>query len=355
MSDSDVRRGAAIAGAVRRDRAARRRRRTGRLRGRSQLRQARDAGGRQRSPRPSDAAYGTDEAQADVLDAVRRSDARPAGRSRRWSPTTTCASRSVIWSRHARCAREAQFDLAPTVTAAGGYTKRALPAGGQPAPAHRSMHALLRRRLRCLLGARPVRPRAPQRRSAERGGRRAPQATLRDAQVSVTAEVARTYFELRGQQSELVGRTPQRRQPEGDPGPHPGAARCRQRHRAGHLARAVAAVGDAGHHRPARGRHCALHPSPERAHRARPERARRAAAARARAARAAAHDRRSATRRACCAAGPTSASPSASWPPPPRWSAWPSATSSPRSPSPAASATPPRSSAPWVSPRAAAT
>ena len=169
------------------------------------------------------------------------------------------------------------------------------------------------------------------------------EATLRDAQVSVIAEVARTYFELRGQQSELVGRAPQRREPEGDARAHPGAPRRRQRHRAGHLARAVAAVSTTlATIGPLEAAHRPLHPPPERAHRAR-------ARTRSTELLQPAHelpelpriDRRWATRRGCCAAGPTSASPSASWPPPPRSSAWRSATSSPRSPSPAASATPP--------------
>jgi outer membrane protein, multidrug efflux system len=98
--------------------------------------------------------------------------------------------------------REAQFDLAPTVTAAGGYTRERLSSAeslvGQPLDAHfydAGFDAFweldLFGRVR-----RGVQAQSAQLEGAEAG--------LRDAQVSVTAEVARTYFELRGEQTQLA-------------------------------------------------------------------------------------------------------------------------------------------------------
>ena len=97
--------------------------------------------------------------------------------------------------------RESLFNLAPTVTANGGYTKEQLPAVESPtgAPFQGQFYDVgfdafweldffggVRRR---------IESRTDEVQAAE--------ATLRDAQVSVTAEVARTYFELRGEQMEL--------------------------------------------------------------------------------------------------------------------------------------------------------
>src|SRR4030088_559024 len=98
--------------------------------------------------------------------------------------------------------REAQFDLAPTVTAAGGYTKEQFPAVDSPTGAPLAGHFYQAGfdafweldffgRVR----------RGVEARHAGVGGARA---SLRDAQVSVTAEVARTYFELRDAQTELA-------------------------------------------------------------------------------------------------------------------------------------------------------
>src|SRR6266403_1716360 len=98
--------------------------------------------------------------------------------------------------------REAQFDLAPTVTAAGGYTKEQFPAVDSPTGAPLAGHFYQAGfdafweldffgRVR----------RGVEARHAELEGA---EASLRDAQVSVTAEVARTYFELRGAQSQLA-------------------------------------------------------------------------------------------------------------------------------------------------------
>jgi outer membrane protein, multidrug efflux system len=97
--------------------------------------------------------------------------------------------------------REARLDLAPTITAGAGYTDRRLPAveavpgiprdqelydAGFDALWELDFFGRLRR------GAEAA--------SAEVG---AAEAGLRDAQVIVTAEVTRTYFELRGQQQQL--------------------------------------------------------------------------------------------------------------------------------------------------------
>jgi outer membrane protein, multidrug efflux system len=98
--------------------------------------------------------------------------------------------------------REAQFDLAPTVTASGGYTRERLSAAeslfNQPIDAHfydAGFDAFWELdffgRVR-----RGVQAQSAQVQGAE--------ASLRDAQVSVTAEVARTYFELRGEQTQLA-------------------------------------------------------------------------------------------------------------------------------------------------------
>lgn len=102
----------------------------------------------------------------------------------------------------ARAARgESRFDLAPTITASGGYTQQRLsqpernPASGSDVQLYDAsfdaaweldFFGQIRRNIEA---------RTATAQSAE--------ASLRDAQVIVTAEVARTYFELRGQQSQL--------------------------------------------------------------------------------------------------------------------------------------------------------
>lgn len=98
--------------------------------------------------------------------------------------------------------RQARFDLAPTVTASGGYTKERFAAVDSPtgAPFNGRFYDAgfdafweldFFGRVR-----RNVEAQSAQVQGAE--------ASLRDAQVSVTAEVARTYFELRGEQTELA-------------------------------------------------------------------------------------------------------------------------------------------------------
>jgi multidrug efflux system outer membrane protein len=106
----------------------------------------------------------------------------------------------VIEARASR--RESLFDLAPKVTAAGGYTKQQLngaqegfPGGPFQAQYYQAgfdafweldLFGRVRRNIEA--------------RNAQLQGE---EAGLRDAQVSVIAEVARTYFELRGEQTRL--------------------------------------------------------------------------------------------------------------------------------------------------------
>jgi outer membrane protein, multidrug efflux system len=103
----------------------------------------------------------------------------------------------------ARAARhESMYDLAPTVTASGGHTNELIPPvqAGFPSPFTASYYDAgfdatweldLFGRVR----------RGVEAKTAELQGA---EANLQDAQVSVTAEVARTYFELRGQQTQLA-------------------------------------------------------------------------------------------------------------------------------------------------------
>jgi multidrug efflux system outer membrane protein len=98
--------------------------------------------------------------------------------------------------------RRARFDLAPTVTAQGGYTQERYSQvespTGEPLATHfydagfdafweLDFFGRVRREL-----------------EAQSAGVQGAEAALRDAQVSVTAEVARGYFELRGEQAELA-------------------------------------------------------------------------------------------------------------------------------------------------------
>ncbi|HEY3786452.1 MAG TPA: efflux transporter outer membrane subunit [Steroidobacteraceae bacterium] len=101
----------------------------------------------------------------------------------------------------ARAARhQSLYDLGPTVTASGGHTTEQLPAVQAGFPFKTSFYdagfdafweldlfGRVRRNTEATL--------------ADLQGA---EANLRDVQVSVTAEVARTYFELRGQQNELA-------------------------------------------------------------------------------------------------------------------------------------------------------
>jgi multidrug efflux system outer membrane protein len=99
--------------------------------------------------------------------------------------------------------REALFDLAPKVSATGGYTKQQLNSAQEGFPGgpfttqyydagfDAAWELDLFGRVR-----RGVEARTAQAQAAE--------ASLRDAQVSVIAEVARTYFDLRGAQARLA-------------------------------------------------------------------------------------------------------------------------------------------------------
>ncbi|MGA7539945.1 MAG: efflux transporter outer membrane subunit [Steroidobacteraceae bacterium] len=97
---------------------------------------------------------------------------------------------------------ESLFDLAPTVTASGGYSKQRVPAVEDPfgGPYTTKLYDAgfdATWELDFFGGVR----RGIQARNAELEGE---VANLHDAQVSVIAEVARNYFELRGEQSELA-------------------------------------------------------------------------------------------------------------------------------------------------------
>jgi outer membrane protein, multidrug efflux system len=103
----------------------------------------------------------------------------------------------LVEARAAR--RESTFDLAPTVTAAGGHETQLAPGAVYGFPVSASYYDAgfdatweldFFGRVR-----RNVEARNAQLQGAE--------ASLHDAQVSVIAEVARTYFELRGQQTQL--------------------------------------------------------------------------------------------------------------------------------------------------------
>ena len=98
--------------------------------------------------------------------------------------------------------REARFDLAPTVTATGGYTRERLSAAqslfNQPIDASFYDAGFDAFWELDLFGR--VRRNVQAQSAAVQGA----EAGLRDAQVSVTAEVARTYFELRGEQARLA-------------------------------------------------------------------------------------------------------------------------------------------------------
>ena len=103
----------------------------------------------------------------------------------------------LVEARGAR--RESLFNLAPTVTASAGHTNELLPKVQAGFPFTTSYYDAgfdatweldLFGRVR----------RGVEARNAELQGA---QASLQDAQVSVVAEVARTYFELRGQQTQL--------------------------------------------------------------------------------------------------------------------------------------------------------
>lgn len=104
----------------------------------------------------------------------------------------------LVEARAAR--RESYFDLAPTVTAAGHHTTELIPPAQAGFPFNASYYdAGFDATWELDLFGR-VRRGVEARRAELQGA----EASLRDAQVSVIAEVARTYFELRGQQTQLA-------------------------------------------------------------------------------------------------------------------------------------------------------
>jgi multidrug efflux system outer membrane protein len=98
---------------------------------------------------------------------------------------------------------QAKLDLLPTVTAQGGYTDQQYPAsetfGAGTSLDERYYNAGFDAAWELDLFGRVRREVEASRDTVE-----GQVATLHDAQVSVTAEVARTYFELRGEQAELA-------------------------------------------------------------------------------------------------------------------------------------------------------
>ena len=102
----------------------------------------------------------------------------------------------------ARAARhQSLYDLGPTVTAAGGHTTQRTPAAQSGFPSFTSSYYDAGFDATWELDLFGRVRRSVEASSAELQGA---EASLRDAQVSVIAEVARTYFELRGQQNQLA-------------------------------------------------------------------------------------------------------------------------------------------------------
>jgi outer membrane protein, multidrug efflux system len=103
----------------------------------------------------------------------------------------------------ARAARhQALFDYGPTVTASGGYTKQRVPGVASPVGVgyeYQLYDAGFDATWELDLFGRIRREN-----EAARADLQGAEASLHDAQVSVIAEVARTYFELRGTQNELA-------------------------------------------------------------------------------------------------------------------------------------------------------
>ena len=98
--------------------------------------------------------------------------------------------------------REAAFDFGPKVTASGGYTKQKVPVAASPigVPYNVELYdAGFDATWELDLFGRVRREN-----EAARAQLQGAEAGLHDAQISVIAEVARTYFELRGEQNELA-------------------------------------------------------------------------------------------------------------------------------------------------------
>jgi len=159
----------------------------------------------------------------------------------------------LVEARAAR--RESLFDLAPTVTASGGYTKEPSPRlRTSPCSVH---YTVVRRRVRRLLGARFSS--AVVRRASRRGAPscRAPR---RICTMPRCPSLPRSRVPTSSSAASRLScrRATQRRQPDRILTTHAGAARCRPRNGAGYLAAQAQAECDPFDDRPARGGRGAL-------------------------------------------------------------------------------------------------
>jgi multidrug efflux system outer membrane protein len=94
--------------------------------------------------------------------------------------------------------RQSRFDLAPTVTTSAGYTEQLNAVGVNPIREQKYYDGSVDAAWELDFFGR-----ARRNLEANRASAQSSEASLRDAQVLVTAEVTRTYFELRGQQQQL--------------------------------------------------------------------------------------------------------------------------------------------------------
>ncbi len=162
---------------------------------------------------------------------------------------------------------ESLFDLAPTVTASGGYTKQRTPAVENPfgGPYTTKLYDAgfdATWELDFFGGVR----RGIQARNAELEGE---VANLHDAQVSVDRRSRPQLLRAARRADAARRRARQRQEPTAGTGTGAGGAPGGQRHRSRRGARAVAAQHHAVHDRPARGGGLTLHSPPERADRPR--------------------------------------------------------------------------------------
>jgi len=100
--------------------------------------------------------------------------------------------------------RESRFDLAPTVTASGGYTRNQLSEDEQPGAARDDRRTSLYDAGFDAAWELDFFGRVRRQVEAARADAAASEAALADARVIVSGEIARNYFELRGQQEQLA-------------------------------------------------------------------------------------------------------------------------------------------------------
>ena len=247
-----------------------------------------------------------------LVAAVRGSGARRAGRRGRWRPITTCASPSRASIRRARSSttsRSIAFRRRSPARASIDAIRRFLASPNEP----RGLHDVSRR-LRRVLGDRRLRPRSARRCARRRRPPRASRPTVDDVRVSVAAEVARNYFELRGLQQQLAVAERSLDQSARDAAARRrcAAMRASARSRTWRAPAARVAAIEASIP-PIRSAHRAARASPRRADRRAAGRARcRSVAAAVSAADEGAGDRR--TRIRCCDAGRMSAPRNGGWP-----------------------------------------